>query len=96
MQDYSFNFYISKDIVDENGNTIPVGQYTNITKTVNGVEGQYIRQLYSSSNTQYSIVTSSTLPDWGEIGKPVFNSTTNKPLWWNGTNWVDATGTIVS
>lgn len=24
-----------------------------------------------------------------------FDTTLNKPIWWNGTNWVDATGATV-
>jgi hypothetical protein len=29
------------------------------------------------------------------IGMYFFDTTNNKPVWWNGTNWVDATGTII-
>ena len=29
------------------------------------------------------------------IGLMVFDTTLGKPIWWNGTNWVDATGTTV-
>jgi hypothetical protein len=30
-----------------------------------------------------------------EVGKPYFDVTLNKPIWWNGTVWKDATGTTV-
>jgi hypothetical protein len=30
------------------------------------------------------------------VGQMFFNSTLNKPLFWNGTAWVDATGTIIA
>ena len=30
-----------------------------------------------------------------QIGFFCFDKTLNKPIWWNGTNWVDATGTTV-
>ncbi len=29
------------------------------------------------------------------VGKPYFDTSLNKPIWWNGTAWVDATGTTV-
>ena len=29
------------------------------------------------------------------VGVQYFDTTLNKPIWWNGTNWVDATGTSV-
>lgn len=29
------------------------------------------------------------------IGTSVFNTTLNKPVWWTGTQWVDATGASV-
>jgi len=28
-------------------------------------------------------------------GRSIFDSTLNKPIWWNGSVWVDATGTTV-
>ena len=27
------------------------------------------------------------------VGQPYFDTTIGKPVWWNGTTWVDATGT---
>ena len=29
------------------------------------------------------------------IGQIYFDTTVGKPIWWNGTNWVDAAGTVV-
>ena len=29
------------------------------------------------------------------IGMQYFNTKLNKPTWWDGTNWVDSTGTVV-
>ena len=28
-------------------------------------------------------------------GQSAFNTTLGKPVWWNGTNWVDATGSVI-
>lgn len=41
----------------------------------------------------WGILATGDLPTTNvEIGDRVYNSTTKKPLWWNGTNWVDALG----
>lgn len=34
-------------------------------------------------------------PGATSVGLCYFNTTNGKPMWWNGTNWVDATGTVV-
>lgn len=43
------------------------------------------------------IGTSSSRPelDSDDIGYYYFDTTLLKPIWWNGTTWVDATGTEV-
>ena len=40
-------------------------------------------------------VSSSTRPRTPIIGMCVFDETLKKPIWYNGTNWIDATGIIV-
>lgn len=43
-------------------------------------------------------VVSTLNPDSEEtkhVGKMVFNTTLGKPVWWNGTDWVDSSGTVV-
>jgi hypothetical protein len=37
----------------------------------------------------------STRPTLHQPGESFFDTTLNKPIWWNGSHWVDATGTIV-
>ena len=39
----------------------------------------------------------SVRPVYGDsaIALPYFDSELNKPIWWNGKDWVDATGTVV-
>ncbi|MHA7967691.1 glycosyl hydrolase family 28-related protein [Paenibacillus sp. CAU 1782] len=39
--------------------------------------------------------TTAQRPVWQTTGMNYFDTTLNKPIWWNGTNWVDATGTTV-
>ena len=34
-------------------------------------------------------------PTLTEIGVPYYDTTLNKPIWWNGNNWIDATGATV-
>lgn len=29
------------------------------------------------------------------IGKFYFDTSINRPIWWNGTNWINASGTVV-
>ena len=29
------------------------------------------------------------------VGQPFFDTTLNRPIWWTGTNWIKADGTVV-
>lgn len=29
------------------------------------------------------------------IGQPYFDTSLNRPIWWNGTAWINASGTVV-
>lgn len=49
---------------------------------------------------EYSILLTGTTSERNNYanaapGMSYFDKTLGKPIWWNGTNWVDATGTIV-
>lgn len=50
-------------------------------------------QLYGSKNMPAG--SSTYRPTDVAIGSIYFDRTLNKPIWWNGVNWVDATGTNV-
>ncbi len=39
--------------------------------------------------------TTANRPTAGQTGRSYFDTTLGKPIWDNGTNWVDATGTVV-
>lgn len=39
--------------------------------------------------------TTSQRPTNVKIGSTYFDSSLNKPIWWNGTNWVDSSGEVV-
>jgi len=30
-----------------------------------------------------------------QVGQTYFDTTINRPIWWNGTNWINASGTVV-
>ena len=30
-----------------------------------------------------------------QVGQFYFDTTINRPIWWNGTNWINAAGTVV-
>lgn len=42
-----------------------------------------------------SFGTTASRPTVSTIGYPYFDTTLGKPIWWNGTNWKDATGATV-
>lgn len=66
--------------------------YTNVGTAPTGEIGYIIQRNYHG--------TTSNRPDWltndyQSIGFMYFDTTLNKPIWWKGTGWVDATGTSV-
>ena len=47
-------------------------------------------------NRIFNTGTTSQRPQIGlVVGFQYFDTTLNKPIWWTGTKWVDATGTEV-
>lgn len=39
--------------------------------------------------------TTATRPTNNWLGRTLFDASLAKPIWWTGSNWVDATGAIV-
>lgn len=39
--------------------------------------------------------TTANRPTASVVGQSYFDTQVNKPVWWNGTSFVDATGTVV-
>ena len=40
--------------------------------------------------------TTGARPSTGlQVGQFYFDTTINRPIWWNGTNWINAAGTVV-
>lgn len=56
-------------------------------------------------NTIDSVINGLLSPDAGttaarptaglQIGQQYFDTTINRPIWWDGTNWINAAGTVV-
>lgn len=44
----------------------------------------------------FTVTTNTTPPKIANKGEMYFDQTLGKPIWFNGTDWVDATGTIVN
>lgn len=74
--------------------------YQNRTAQANG-KGLYV--CTDTPNKKFNLVsgvdscTSGSRPTPTDlpVGFPTFDTTLGKPIWWTGTNWVDATGTVV-
>lgn len=74
--------------------------YQNRTVRANG-KGLYV--CTDTTNKKFNLVsgvdscTSTSRPSTTElpVGFPTFDTTLGKPIWWTGTNWVDATGATV-
>jgi len=60
--------------------------YTQIAHVENDVLNLYPKNQGATSNRPSKI---------GKIGQTYFDTTLKKPIWWNGSNWVDATGATV-
>lgn len=54
---------------------------------------QQITFAVSRSGSTVSRPTSTAPAMW--VGRPYFDTDLNYPIWWDGTQWVDATGTPV-
>ena len=55
-------------------------------------DGRLIQCSYSCATNERPTNLGNTNKDRGFM---IFDRTLNKPIWWNGTTWVDATGTSV-
>ena len=50
-----------------------------------------VKELGESSN----VITTNNRPASPNLGQSCFDTTLKKPIWWNGSSWIDATGTSV-
>lgn len=77
-----FDNSVYKRIMDKRGSTAKVNNVNNVCKSD------------ISSQPNGTTANRPTLES-GEKGYVYYDTTLGKPIWWNGTAWVDATGTAV-
>ena len=65
--------------------------YFNTIDSANGLTIQAITQLSTPSSGTTALRPSTSLL----VGQQYFDTTLGIPIWWNGTNWVNASGTVV-
>lgn len=75
-----------------------------IPQPANGIAGyMYYRIWTGSAWNPWTAIGDRTMGTWASnkgwipkvVGASIFNSDLGKPVWWNGTAWVDATGAAV-
>lgn len=89
----SHNNILTQDMINKT-NTIYIVQYDYDLNgaTINIPEGSVLNFQGGSFNNGTFIYNRPTKVN---IGFSHFDTTLNKPIWWNGSKWVDATGTTV-
>ena len=81
---------------------LPVSAPSNYTPQF---ENQILSQLRLYFNQLNNYTQATATPDYGtktqrptanqQIGQQFFDTTLGYPIWWNGTKWVNASGTVV-
>lgn len=62
--------------------------------TVDAVNNQ-IQQAIITLSTPSAGTTGSRPSTDLQVGQQYFDTTINRPIWWDGTNWINAAGTVV-
>jgi len=65
----------------------------------------YFNQLDTANGQTLQAITTLSTPSAGDtasrpitglqVGQFYFDTTINRPIWWDGTNWINAAGTVV-
>ena len=84
---------IGRNVATTTASQIRIGSSN--TDTFDYLAGKF--SLTNSTNAQFVVPPYATgsRPASPTTGSHVFDTTLGKPIWYNGTNWVDATGTTV-
>lgn len=77
-------------IINENVFIDCNNQYPNIINNPDTIKNNVVEHVIKDRSG-----ASSNRPEPKFIGERYFDTTLNKPLWWSGTDWVDANGTTV-
>jgi hypothetical protein len=78
--------------------TPPVEYDSRFFEQLNNALRLYFNQLDNFSqgvNVPQNGATTSRPTSFLQVGQFYFDTTLGYPIWYNGTNWVDATGTVV-
>jgi hypothetical protein len=65
--------------------------YFNTVDAANAQTQQVINTLLTPSSGTTASRPSTDL----QVGQFYFDTTINRPIWWDGTNWINAAGTVV-
>lgn len=69
-----------------------LGKYISHATTLSTVFNNIVDEVNSLSTKSG---TTSNRPTGIEVGSCYFDSTIGKPIWWNGSKWIDAVGADV-
>jgi hypothetical protein len=62
--------------------------------TVDSVNNQIQQAIITLSTPSAGITADRPSTDL-QVGQFYFDTTINRPIWWDGTNWINAAGTVV-
>ena len=54
-----------------------------------------IQQAINTLSTPSAGITAARPSTGLQVGQFYFDTTINRPIWWDGTNWINAAGTVV-
>lgn len=87
---YSNNMTVKCDSISFYDCTINGKQNTRIASTMDNVNN-----IIFENTTGLSLPNRPTLSENNHIGYSFYDKIINKPIWWNGTNWIDVNGTSI-
>jgi hypothetical protein len=83
----------------------PIGYSQTFQEIHDNVLRLYFNLLDSSNGQTITAIDALSTPSAGttlarpstrlQVGQFYFDTTINRPIWWNGTNWINAAGTVV-
>jgi hypothetical protein len=83
----------------------PIGYSQTYQEIHDNVLRLYFNQLDIVNNQTIAAINALSIPSAGTtasrpstsllVGQQYFDTTINRPIWWNGTNWINAAGTVV-
>ena len=94
-----------KGIAAPNLPIAPTEYKTEYFDIINNVFRLYFNRLNGLNNEFINVILALNTPSAGttanrpatdlQIGQQYFDTTIGRPIWWNGSNWINAAGTVV-